>query len=150
MKDQTESVRDRSFSDLKIGETASFDVHISEEMMRAFGQMTGDVNPLHTDESYASSTKFGRRVVYGQLLNALFSRLIGHYLPGRRALYLSQTSRFDAPCFVGDRIRVLGRLTEKHERSGLLTIETSIHRLPSDDLLVSGTAVAMVMEPIRA
>ena len=85
---------------------------ITEESMNLFRKLTGDENPLHTDATYAAATKFGRRVVYGQLLNSLFSRLIGHYLPGRRALYLSQTSQFDAPCFIGDKIRVSGIVKE--------------------------------------
>ena len=138
-------IRNRGMDDIKLGEECSFEITITEESMNLFRQLSGDENPLHTDETYARTTQFGRRVVYGQLLNGLFSRLIGHDLPGRRALYLTQNTRFDAPCFVGDRIRVSGKVIEKHERSNLLVIETSIHRLPAMDLLVSGTATAMVI-----
>lgn len=139
------SIQTRSFSDIQVGEECSFEETITEESMALFRKMTGDENPLHTDDAYAAGTRFGRRVVYGQLLNALFSRIIGHYLPGRRALYLSQNTRFDAPCFVGDRVRVGGVVKEKHERSNLLVIETSVQRLPTNEILASGTATAMVM-----
>jgi 3-hydroxybutyryl-CoA dehydratase len=138
-------IPDRTFEDIQIGEEHAFEVDVTEERMKMFRDLTGDENPLHTDEAYAKSTQFGRRVVYGKLLDAFFSRLIGHHVPGRRALYLSQNTRFDAPCFVGDRIRVSGRVTEKHERSRLIVIETLIHRLPGMDMLASGSATAMVM-----
>ena len=139
------AIADRKFSDLKVGETASFEAQISQEEMDAFSRITGDVNPLHTDDAYAATTPFGRRVVYGQLLNAFFSRLIGHYLPGKRALYVTQTSTFVAPCFVNDRIRVSGRISALHESVKLLEIETEIHRLPGEELVVSGKATAMVL-----
>ncbi len=139
-------IRDRTFDEIAVGEEQSFEETITEESMTQFRRLTGDENPLHTDDAYASSTPFGRRVVYGQLLNSFFSRLIGHDLPGRRALYLTQTTRFDSPCHVGDRIRVTGRVTEKHGRSKILIIDTTIHRVPQNDLLASGTATAMVMD----
>ena len=139
------TVRDRSFEDLKSGEEASFEVEITEELMAQFARLSGDVNPLHTDESYAKTTRFGRRVVYGQLLNAFFSRLVGHYLPGKRALYLSQNSKFSAPAFVGDRLRVKGRIASIHESVRLMEIETTVCRLPGEEILLTGKAQAMVM-----
>lgn len=140
----SDAVQDRTIENLKVGEEASFEVEITEDLMSQFAKMSGDVNPLHTDESFAKTTKFGRRVVYGQLLNAFFSRLIGHYFPGKRALYLSQNTKFSAPAFVGDRIRVRGKITGLHESVRLMEIETTIHRVPSEELLVTGKAQAMV------
>ncbi len=137
--------KDRTFEDIRVGEEHAFEADVSEESMRLFRDMSGDENPLHTDDGYARSTRFGRRVVYGQLLNAFFSRLIGHHVPGRRALYLSQNTRFDAPCFVGDRVKVSGKVVEKNDRAKLVVIETSVHRLPGMELLASGQATAMVM-----
>ena len=34
-----------------------------------FIDRTGDSNPLHTDESYASTTQFKRCIVHGVLMN---------------------------------------------------------------------------------
>ena len=66
-----------------------FNVKITETMLKKFSDFTGDNNPLHTDENYANTTKFGKRVCHGMLLSSFFSRPVGMELPGKHALYFS-------------------------------------------------------------
>ena len=39
--------------DICIGQTESFTVKITEDMLDYFLKITGDINPMHIDESYA-------------------------------------------------------------------------------------------------
>ena len=41
------------FKDLKIGQTESFTVTVTEEMVNSFTQLSGDTNPLHIDKSFS-------------------------------------------------------------------------------------------------
>ncbi len=41
------------FEDLEIGLKESFTVTVTEEMMRDFLSISGDINPLHNDEGFA-------------------------------------------------------------------------------------------------
>ena len=40
--------------ELAVGQTEQFKVTVTEKMMKQFLEITGDTNPMHTDESYAS------------------------------------------------------------------------------------------------
>ena len=46
-----------------------------------FKELTGDINPLHTDEAFAIQHGFSGRVAYGMLTAALISSLGGCCFP---------------------------------------------------------------------
>ncbi len=90
--------------DFEPGQRASFTKTFSEEDVRRFIEITGDVNPLHVDDAFAAETQFGRRVVHGMLSASIFSTMVGMLLPGAGAIYRSQTLRFLLPVYVGDTV----------------------------------------------
>lgn len=136
--------KDRSWEELQVGDTASFDRTISEEDVRAFALLSGDENPLHTDEGYAGTTPFGKRVVHGMLLSSLLSQLVGMHLPGKRCLYVSQSLVFRMPVFVGEQVTVQGEITHRSEATHMLTIRTTIKNATSV-VCVDGEAQVKVL-----
>ncbi|MCL2539700.1 MAG: MaoC family dehydratase N-terminal domain-containing protein, partial [Oscillospiraceae bacterium] len=58
------------YEDVEIGLSEQFEITIDEKMMDAFLELTGDTNPLHTDEEYARANRFDGRVVYGMLTSS--------------------------------------------------------------------------------
>ena len=90
--------------DFEIGQRASFTKTFTDEDVRRFVEITGDVNPLHVDDAFAAKSKFGRRVVHGMLSASIFSTMVGMLLPGTGAIYRSQTLRFLLPVYVGDTV----------------------------------------------
>tara|TARA_B100000482_G_scaffold85854_1_gene61557 strand:- start:675 stop:974 length:300 start_codon:yes stop_codon:yes gene_type:complete len=87
------------------------------------------------NEEFAKSTKFGRKIVHGMLLASLLSRMVGMYLPGKYALYSSQTLEFHNPCFVGDKITVSSIVNDKSESTKIIKIESKITNEKKDILL---------------
>ena len=83
-----------SFDEIEIGMQKSFKIFISEDYLDDFAKLSGDDNPLHMNEEYASSTSFKKRVCSGMFLSSFFSRLVGMYLPGKHALHISQSLNF--------------------------------------------------------
>ena len=59
----SEKPSEYSFDEIEIGMQKNFQVIISENMLNEFGRNTGDYNPLHMNEKYASSTSFKREFV---------------------------------------------------------------------------------------
>jgi 3-hydroxybutyryl-CoA dehydratase len=90
--------------DFTIGQHASFMKTFTDDDVQHFVAITGDVNPLHVDDAFASKTKFGCRVLHGMLTASLFSTMVGMLLPGTGAIYRSQTLRFLLPVYVGDTV----------------------------------------------
>lgn len=52
-----------SYDDIAVGQTAEFSREITSEMMEQFREISGDENPLHSDEVYAKGKGFLGRVV---------------------------------------------------------------------------------------
>lgn len=65
-----------------------------------FAEVTGDYNPVHLDEVYASTTIFQRPIVHGFYVGSVFSRIFGTDYPGIGTIYLSQSMSFRAPVFI--------------------------------------------------
>jgi hypothetical protein len=78
---------------------------ITDEMIRSFAVLTGDNNPVHLDDTYAATTRFGRRIAHGMIAAGLISAMLANDLPGPGTVYLSQTLKFKAPVYPGDRSR---------------------------------------------
>lgn len=90
--------------DFQPGQHATFTKTFTEEDVARFIEITGDVNPLHTDESFAAQTQFGRRVVHGMLTASILSTMVGMFMPGTGAIYRAQTITFLRPVYIGDTV----------------------------------------------
>ena len=128
-----------TFDEIQIGLKKSFEIKITEHMLNSFSELSGDHNPLHMDKEYAKSTGFDERVCNGMLLASLFSRLVGMQLPGKNALYFSQSLNFVNPCLVNEKILVEGEIMDKSDATKIITIKTTITN-ESQKIIVEGTA----------
>jgi 3-hydroxybutyryl-CoA dehydratase len=86
------------------GDRADSSRVFDEATVNKFAEISGDINPVHLDNNYASKTVFGARIVHGMLVTSLISALLANKLPGPGTIYLGQTIRFLRPVFIGDRI----------------------------------------------
>src|ERR1043165_3123083 len=128
---------------LQIGDSPEIRKTIADEDVRAFAELTGDRNPVHLDEEYAASTRFGRRIAHGMLGASLVSAVLANELPGRGTVYLSQTLKFTAPVFLGD--TVTARVVVKHVREDkpVVTLETFCTN-QRGERVVEGEAVVLL------
>lgn len=139
----TEDVKEMSFEDIFIGQKEKFSIKITESMVDEFSKFSGDFNPLHTNDEFAIASPFRKRIVHGMLLASFFSCLIGMKLPGKNALYFSQTLNFRAPCYIDDEIQIHGEVIEKSDSTKIISISTSIFN-SSKTCLIDGTAKVIV------
>lgn len=114
------------FETIKIGDTASVIKKITADDIRKFVEMTGDNNPLHVDKDFARSTPFKDIVVHGMLGASFISTVIGTKLPGKGALWVSQSMEFLLPMRLGDEITVTCTVVKKHKNQRLLELDTTI------------------------
>lgn len=130
---------------LLLGATASRTRTITDAMIRAFAEASGDTNSIHLDEAYAASTPFGRRIAHGMLTASLISGILGNDLPGVGTIYLGQTVKFKAPVFIGDTVTATVELTQYREDKRIATFRTTVTN--QDGVLVlEGEAVVIAPE----
>ena len=141
----SEKPSEYSFDEIELGMQKSFKVDISKNMLDVFGRDTGDYNPLHMSEEYASSTSFKKRVCSGMFLSSFFSRLVGMYLPGKHALHISQSLNFINPCFIGEMITVEGKVIDKSPATKIIKLETTITN-ESGKRIIDGKAQVIVRD----
>ena len=141
----SEKPSEYSFDEIELGMQKSFKVDISKNMLDVFGRDTGDYNPLHMSEEYASSTSFKKRVCSGMFLSSFFSRLVGMYLPGKHALHISQSLNFVNPCFIGETITVGGKVIDKSPATKIIKLETTITN-ESGKRIIDGNAQVIVRD----
>ena len=129
-----------TFEEIKLGMKESFKVNITESMENDFAKITGNYNPLATDNEYAATTNYKKRICPGMFTASFFSRLTGMYLPGKYALVYSQSLNFINICFIGDKITVEGEVIEKNDATKMITINTKITNQDGKKL-ISGKAL---------
>lgn len=106
-------IENRTFDEIKIGESASLVRTLSRKDIELFAVMSGDVNPAHVDEEYARSDMFHKIIAHGMWGASLISTVLGTMLPGPGAIYLGQTLQFHHPVTIGDTITVTVTVTSK-------------------------------------
>jgi acyl dehydratase len=109
-------------SELREGLKRSVGFTVTPEQMRAFAELSGDFNPLHVDEAFARQRGYEGCVVYGALLVAKVSQLIGMRLPGRDSVWASLSIDFKRPLYVGREAEVEGTLVNVHQATGMVEL----------------------------
>jgi 3-hydroxybutyryl-CoA dehydratase len=108
-----------SYESIKIGDSITIEKTITSEMVRAFSDFTGDLNPVHMDDEYCRQHSLGQRSVHGFLTMSFLSYIIGMHLPGKGSVCLSHNIDFLTPVRVGDTIRITGKVVAKTDENGL-------------------------------
>ena len=136
----TDGIEDRPYEQIRVGDRASFTRTITAELVDAFAEVTGDVNPVHVDTEFAATTPFGERIAHGMLAASLLSTVIGTRLPGVNAVYLGQDLRFVAPTRIGDTLTAECEVIARRDDKPVFTLRTTVTR---DDgvVVVEGQAV---------
>jgi NAD(P)-dependent dehydrogenase (short-subunit alcohol dehydrogenase family) len=80
-----------------MSKTAEFKVMVGQGSAKAFAELSGDWNPLHTDADYAATTTYGQPILHGAFSAGLVSRMAGMHLPGESCLLHGMRLRFVAP-----------------------------------------------------
>ena len=127
----------------KVGDSAEITKRITEADVEAFAEVTGDHNPIHLDEGFAKTTRFGRRIAHGMLTASLISSVLANKLPGEGSVYLGQSLQFVAPVFPGDEVTARVVVSQIREDKPILKLET-ICVNQRDEIVIRGEATVLV------
>jgi 3-hydroxybutyryl-CoA dehydratase len=130
--------------DLKIGDKFSTSKQITDSVVRAFAELSGDYNPIHLDEEFAKTTRFGRRIAHGMISGALISAVLGNEFKERRIVYLSQTMKFVAPVFIDDTVTATATVAKIREDKNIVMLET-VCANQNGETTLKGEAVVMIL-----
>jgi phosphate acetyltransferase len=123
--DRTDLIENRTFDEIAIGESASFERTVTTQDIELYATVSGDANPTHLDEAFAKQAKFKGTVAHSMLSAGLISSVLGNRLPGAGTVYLTQELRFAAPVHAGDTITVTVTAKEKRAVGRIVLFDCS-------------------------
>jgi len=131
--------------DLKPGMVESFAKTVTERDIQLFGEVSGDINPVHFDEDFARTTPFKTRIAHGVLSASYISTILGMKMPGPGTIFMGLTTRFRAPVRIGDTVTATCTVREvvAEKRRVIFDCVCKV----GDTVVVEGEA--MVMPPAR-
>ena len=128
--------------DIAVGMRAVFAKTITDADVVLFAGISGDTNPLHINEAFASRTRFKTRIVQGMLTTSLWSTIVGTRLPGPGGAYMRQELRFLKPVHVGDTVTAIMTVVDIDERKQRITLDAECR--VADAVVASGSGVVWV------
>ena len=123
------------WDDINIGDKHTFSKKITMEDISAWVSMMGDDNPVHTDEEYAKTTRFGNVIAPGIMIAGFISTVMTKATFGN--VYSGQTLKFLKPVYVGDTITAGGEVIEKLEEKHRVVIKTECFN-QNGELVITG------------
>ena len=105
-----------TIADLTVGMKFEQPYQITDEDVRKFGEISGDFNPAHFNDDYASKTRFGQRIAHGIISVAKFSGIFGMDMPGLGAIWGAQSAKFLAPVQLNQPYTAIAEVKEVSEK----------------------------------
>ena len=142
--------RGRYFDDFSVGEALLTSRRtITEADVVNFAGLSGDFNPLHTDEIYGQSTPFGGRIAHGMLVVSVGTGLVNQagWFAGTTLALLEISRKFVGAVKPGDTVHVAMDVASTRESSrgdrGIVTFNTRIAN-QRDETVIEGTEVVLL------
>lgn len=129
---------------LEAGQVCTFQKKVSDEDVRKFAEVTGDKNPLHLDDGFASTTMFKDRIAHGMIGAGIISGGLAMHMPGLGTTYLEQDLKFMRPVRIGDVLTVELKVLEilPKTKFDIAKIRTTCMN-EQGEIVISGTATVI-------
>lgn len=92
------------FDSLHVGDEVSVSKTITEADGALYIAATGDFGPVHVDDAYARTTRFGRRLAPGIMVAGICTNVLTAELAGLLGVSIEDRFWFTGPVFYGDTI----------------------------------------------
>ncbi|MCH8010187.1 MAG: MaoC family dehydratase [Chloroflexi bacterium] len=112
--------------ELEVGQRASRELAVDEEMVSKYAEITGDYNPLHFDAEFAAKTRFGRLMAQGGIATGLLHALVAMEMPGPGSVFMRQSWSFPAPVYIGDTLRAEATVKSVRAKRNMAELEFEV------------------------
>ena len=105
---------------------------VTETAVVNFAGLSGDFNPLHTDEEFGKSTPFGARIAHGMLVASMATGMANWsgVFEGTTIALMEQVIRYKGAVMFGDTVHLELTVADKKETSkpnrGIVKFDTAV------------------------
>lgn len=130
--------------EFSVGMSASYEQTVTDADIKNFAGVSGDYNPVHMSDEYASGSKFKKRIAHGLMSASYFSAIFGTKLPGEGCVYVEQSLKFKKPVYIGDTVRATVTIKRIDENKRRLFFDTVCS--VKNHVVISGEAEIYIPE----
>jgi acyl dehydratase len=120
----------------QVGQIAEHRFIVSPADMDAFRALSGDSSAVHTDVDFACSQGYQDVIVYGGIVLAKLSYVLGMKIPGDHGISTRWTIDYRNPLYVGQEAAIKLEVVSISESTG--TIESKFAVRAADKLIATG------------
>ncbi len=138
-------------NNFKVGAVGTVTRQITDDVVREFALLSGDTQPLHLDDDYASQTRFGKRIAHGVLLVGMVSAVLGVEMASDAGtnIFLGLEVNFIAPVFIGDEVSTVCEVTDVREDKPIVTLSVACSNGRGDEVMTGKAVVYIDPHPIE-
>jgi 3-hydroxybutyryl-CoA dehydratase len=139
--------RGKAYNEIAVGDSFETAITVTETHLVLGSGMFGDFNPLHVNETFASRSRFGGRILHGPFTSALVAAPVGNYFHSTAIAYLEHYCKFTAPVRIGDTLTTRWTITEKLDKpkhAGGIAVLAGVCTNQSGSVVVEATGKIMV------
>ncbi len=142
-------IENRTFDELQVGETAKTTHKLTRRDIELFAVVSGDVNPAHLDDEYATKSRFHGVIAHGMLSGGWISAVLGTKLPGPGTIYLDQAIKFMKPVRPDDTIEIAITVANKEPTKKIVTLNCVGTNQKGEEVVIGVATVIAPSEKIR-
>ena len=122
-------------------ELEGFSRVVTQDRVTAYAHASGDHNPIHLDEDFASTTRFGQRIAHGMLSLAFVWEMISMNYPSTWHRGGTIKTRFTSPVVPGEEVSVNGSVKRTRGVNDREVVECDVVvTRPNGEKALSGSA----------
>ena len=118
---------------------------IEQTNITAYAEASGDFNPIHLDEEFARTTRFGGTIAHGMMIAAMLSELMAAEFAGAWTNTGQLKIRFRSPVKPGDTVTAHGEVSRVREEAEGTKFTCSVGiRTGKGESAITGNATVVV------
>jgi 3-hydroxybutyryl-CoA dehydratase len=129
----------KAYDEIRVGESFSDQVTLTETHLVLSASLFGDFHPVHVNEAFAATTRFGTRIFHGYFTSSVMAAVAGNFFSGTGVAYLEHACRFRAAVKPGDTITtqwtIAARADKTHHGGGIVSLSGTCRN--QDDAVVA-------------
>jgi 3-hydroxybutyryl-CoA dehydratase len=114
---------------------------VTQEMINAYAEASGDFNPIHVDPEYSKSGPFGRTIAHGLMTLAFVAQVLNEWSGGRFDECGEVDVAFVGPVFTSDRVEVSGLVEEIVQSDNGAFVRVRLSCRAGERQILAGTAL---------
>ncbi len=128
---------------IQVGDIFEHEYSYTQEQVNLYASVSGDTNPLHTNEEAGKASIFGRCIMHGFLGASVFTKIFGALWYADGHIYMKQSMMWLKPMFAGTTYKAVITVKEIFPEKNRVLYDCAVYDSATNEQTISGEAMLM-------